>query len=252
MSLEEKLNILRMAECSGLPKADVLKKFDIPERTYYRWQRRFRLSGRLGLVDIKIRKSRPWNRLLDEEREIVMDMATLYPVLSSRELACKITDKCSFSVSESTVYRLLKNAGLIREHIARTFPASDEYHTKTTRVNEQWQTDASYFKAVGWGWYYLISVLDDFSRRIIAWRLRKDMTVDSFSDVVELAAEVVGLDEMPPDLRPRLVSDRGPALISGEFEEYLEVLGIGHILASHIIRRPTVRSNVTIAVARKW
>ena len=52
MNSDEKLNILRMAECSGLPKAEVLKKFDIPERTYYRWQRRFRLSGRLGLVDI--------------------------------------------------------------------------------------------------------------------------------------------------------------------------------------------------------
>ena len=99
-------------------------------------------------------------------------------------------------------------------------------------MNQQWQTDASYFKAVGWWWYYLISVLDDYSRRIIAWRLQKDMTADSFSEVVELACDAAGIDKLDIDHRPKLVSDRGPALISGDFETYLEERGIGHILAS--------------------
>jgi len=93
-----------------------------------------------------------------------MDMATLHPDLSSRELACKITDNCDFSVSESTVYRLLKKAGLIAERNVKAFPAGSEYFDKPGRVNQQWQTDASYFKTYRWGWYYLISVLDDYSR----------------------------------------------------------------------------------------
>ena len=232
MSVNEKLDVLRLVECSGLPKADVLKRFDIPPTTYYRWQRRFRLSGRMGLNDIKPRKGSNWNQLLDSERQTILDMAILHPELSSRELAFKITDKCGFSVSESTVYRLLKKAGLIREVIQKTFPASDEYHCKPGYVNQQWQTDASYFKAVGWGWYYLISVLDDYSRRIVAWRLQKDMTSGSFSEVVELACENTGIDKLDVECRPKLVSDRGPALISGDFETYLEERGIGHILAS--------------------
>jgi putative transposase len=196
MSAEEKLSVLRMAECSDLTKGDVIKKFDVPASTFYRWQRKFRRSGRLGLSDIKTRKGPNWNQLLDSERETILDMATLYPELSSRELAYKITDKCGFSVSESTVYRLLKKAGLIVSNVRKTFPASNEYHEKPARVNQQWQTDASYFKAVDWGWYYLISVLDDYSRKIIAWRLQKDMTADSFSEVVELACEAAGIDKL--------------------------------------------------------
>ena len=182
--------------------------------------------------DIPTRRGPSWNQLLEEERRTVRDMATLCPELSSRELACKITDSCGFSVSESTVYRLLKKAGLIRSVERKGFPASSEYHDKPGRVNVRWQTDASYFKAVGWGWYYLISVLDDYSRRILAWRVQKDMTADSFSEVVELACEAIGIDLLDPEQRPRLVSDRGSALISSDFETYLEERGIGHVLAS--------------------
>jgi transposase InsO family protein len=232
MSTNEKLDILRAAECSDLSKAEVLRGFDVPPSTFYRWQRRFRQGGRLGLKDVTTRKGPTWNQLLDSERETVLEMATLYPDMSSRELACKITDERDFSVSESTVYRILKKAGWIQDVQRKGFPASGEYHTRPARVNEQWQTDASYFKAVAWGWYYLISVLDDYSRRILAWRVQKDMTADSFSEVVELACERIGLDALEPEHRPRLVSDRGAALVSSDFETYLEQRGIGHILAS--------------------
>lgn len=232
MSAEEKLNVLRLAECSRFTKSEVLKKFDIPASTFYRWQRKFRRAGRLGLKDITTRKGPNWNQLLESERETISEMAMFYPDLSSRELACKITDKRKFSVSESTVYRTLRAAGFIQSNVRKTFPASSEYHCKPARINQQWQTDASYFKAVGWGWYYLISVLDDYSRRIIAWQLHKDMTADSFSEVVELACDAVGIDKLDIEHRPKLVSDRGPALISGDFEMYLEERGIGHILAS--------------------
>jgi transposase InsO family protein len=116
--------------------------------------------------------------------------------------------------------------------VLRTFPAGDEYTHKTTAANEQWQTDASYLLVKNWGWYYLISVLDDYSRKILAWRLQSSMDAGAFSDVVEMACESTGLDRAPPSRRPRLVTDRGPALISTAFGQYLEARGIGHILAS--------------------
>ena len=94
------------------------------------------------------------------------------------------------------------------------------------------QTDATYLLVKNWGWYYLISVLDDFSRRILAWGLHSAMRVGDFSQVVEAACEETSVEQAPLSRRPRLVTDRGPSLISRDFGQYLETKGLGHILAS--------------------
>ena len=114
----------------------------------------------------------------------------------------------------------------------KTFPAGPEYSVKTRRPNEQWQTDATYMFVKNWGWYFLISILDDYSRRILAWRLQTKMDAAAFSDVVELACEAAGVNRIPTPSRPRLLSDRGAALISKTFGDYLEAKGLGQILAS--------------------
>ena len=72
-------------------------------------------------------------------------------------------------MSEATVYRLLKAHDLITRPAYVVIKAADRFHTQTTRVNETWQTDFTYFKIIGWGWMYLSTVLDDYSRYIIAW-----------------------------------------------------------------------------------
>jgi putative transposase len=89
-----------------------------------------------------------------------------------------------------------------------------EYRVKTKRVNQMWQTDASYLLVKNWGWYYLISVLDDFSRKILAWLLQPSM------------------DRVPAEDRAKLLSDRGSALIAKPCGEYLDAKGLGHIFAS--------------------
>jgi putative transposase len=114
----------------------------------------------------------------------------------------------------------------------RNSPAGPEYRIKTRRPNEQWQTDATYLLVKNWGWYYLISILDDYSRKILAWRLQPAQDAAAFSEVVEDALEATGMEGLPQDQRPRLVTDRGPALISRDFGLYLEGRGVGHILAS--------------------
>ena len=154
-------------------------------------------------------------------------MALLFPEWSPREVSCQVTDRCGFTVSESSVYRILKAEGLIREVQLRSFPAESEYRIKTTRPNQQWQTDATYLLVKNWGWYYLISVLDDFSRRILAWGLHTAMRAGDFSQVVEAACERTGVEQAPLSDRPRLVTDRGPALISKDFGQYLETKGTG-------------------------
>lgn len=232
MSAEKKLEILRSVEGSGILVADALAKIDISPSTYYRWRRRFRTGGRESLHDRKPHRERNWNQLLPEERAKVLNVALLYPEWSSREIGCHIVDHCGFTVAESTVYRILKQAGWIKPKEPRRFPASSEYRVKTKRPDQMWQTDATYLLVKNWGWYYLISVLDDYSRRILAWKLQKALDADAFSEVVELACEATGMNAVPVEDRAKLLSDNGAALISKPFGDYLEAKGIGHIFAS--------------------
>jgi putative transposase len=156
----------------------------------------------------------------------------LKPELSPRELACWVTDHGGFSVSESSVYRPLKRHGLIREVQVLGFPAGQEYQVKTTRINEQRRSDASSFFVVGWGWYYLISVLDDYSRFILVWDLKPDMTAQSISEVVQQAVEWTGREQVPVEDRTRFLSDRGPGCLARVLEDYLRMLEIRHIHCS--------------------
>ena len=163
-----------------------------------------------GLRDRSPFKGRVWNQILPQENANIKEIALFYTDWSPREICFHITNKCGFSVSESTVYRVLKRVGLIKPRVVKTFPAGPEYTHKTKRPNEMWQTDASYLLVKGWGWCYLISVLDDYSRKIMAWKLQNFQDAPAFSEVVELAWEGTGMDKLPASLKPRLLSDRGP------------------------------------------
>lgn len=231
MSMNEKMEIIRLVESSELSVMETLKKFDISCSTYYRWKGTLKKYGAQGLVDNKPSIARQWNQLKPEEEQTIIEAALLNPEWSPREVALYLTDNGGFSVSESTVYRRLKAQGLIKEFKSKTFPASNEYKVKTTRINQQWQTDATYLKVDRWGWFYLISVLDDYSRKILSWDLKTSMTADDFSDVVEIACEFAEITELG-EQKTKLVTDNGPALISKDFGDYLEVKGLGHILAA--------------------
>ena len=232
MEPEQKLAILRHVESSPFSVRETLFRLDVPVTTYYRWRNRFRQDGIAGLYDRSSYTGKIWNELLPAEREMIMQISDNEPERSPREIACHITDNKGFSVSESTVYRILKRAGLVKPRELKTFPAGPEYKVKTKRPNQMWQTDATYLLIKNWGWYYLISVLDDYSRRILAWLLQSSMDANAFSEVIEDACDITGMDRVPINRRPRLLSDNGSALVSKPFGDYLEAKGLGHILAS--------------------
>ena len=221
--------MIELVRQSPVAKKETLAELGLAPSTYYRWQRRHRCEGEAGLVDRRPQPGTIWNRLRPEEEKTILNVALREPDHSAREIACWISDNAGFAISESSVYRVLKRHGLVREVKLEGFPASKEYRIKTKRVNEQWQSDASYFFVVGWGWYYLISVLDDYSRMILAWELKSDMTSASISEVVERAVEFTGMKNVPVEDRTRLVSDNGSSYLSHAFEDYLRMLQIQHI-----------------------
>lgn len=229
MNIDEKYTLLCAVEESGFSISEALKRLDIPKSSYYRWRKKYLRLGMKGLEDQRPVPKRQWNALTPIEENVILDVANNNPEMSAREISFYITDNDNFSVSESSVYRILKRKGLIRETQVRSFPAAKEYHSKPMRVNEQWQTDATYLHVEGWGWFYLISVLDDYSRKIIAWKLQSSMMGRDFTEVLELACNKIKVSKSD---MPNLVSDRGPALISDELRDYLKDKGIYHILAS--------------------
>jgi len=222
MSVGDKAIILAQVESQSRGKRQALMALGVPKSSYYRW--------RQGQPDSGNRK-RPWNRITPEEEDKVLAVAREYTDLSSRQLSAWITDNEGFAVSESTVYRILRREGLVKRQ--ETQPtAAKEYHTKTTRPHQMWATDASYFRVVSWGYYYLVTVMDDYSRFILAWKLQKDMSANSLIEVVQEAVDATGMTDVPVEDRTRLLSDNGAGYVSRAFRNYLRLVGIGHILAA--------------------
>jgi transposase InsO family protein len=222
MSPSEKGDILTRVEKRSGCKRKALAELGISRSTYYRW--------RQGQNKPK-RRSRPWNRITPNEERRILAVAREFPELSSRQLSAWITDHEGFAVSESTVYRILRREGLVKRQEIQP-EAAREYHTRTTRPHQMWATDASYFRVVGWGYYYLVTVMDDYSRFILAWKLQKDMSANSLIEVVQTAVDVTGMTDVPVENRTRLLSDNGAGYVSRAFRDYLRLVGIGHILAA--------------------
>jgi transposase InsO family protein len=225
----EKLEIIRLVEQSHLPVRRTLRHLGIPPATFYRWYERFQAGGPEALADRPSRPDRVWNRIPDAVRGRILDLALAEPELSPRELAVRFTDRERYFVSEASVYRLLAAHDLVTSPAFVVVKAADEFHTKTTAPNQLWQTDFTYLKVVGWGWFYLSTVLDDFSRYVIAWKLCATMAASDVTDTLELALEASGCNEVRVRHRPRLLSDNGPGYIADELAGWLAARDMEHV-----------------------
>ena len=177
-------------------------------------------------------------------------MALDHGDLSPRELAVRFTDTRHYFVSEASVYRLLKARDLITSPAFVVIKAADEFRDKTTAINQMWQTDFTYIKIVGWGWFYLSTILDDFSRYVVAWKLCTTMKASDVTDTLELALKVSGCDQVTVLHKPRLLSDNGASYVSGELAEWLNDNGMDHVRGAPYHRQTQGKMNDGIKTSR--
>jgi transposase InsO family protein len=226
--MAEKREVIRLVEGSDLSVRQTLQELQVNRATFYAWYRRYRAEGEAGLAAKPPAARRYWNRIPPLMRQQVVDAALAAPEHSPRELAWQLTDRTGHFLSESSVYRILKAHDLITSPAFVVITAADRFSHPTTRPNELWQTDFTYLRVVGWGWYYLSTVLDDYSRYILAWTLTTTMAATDVATTLDLARAQAGVDRVAVRHRPRLLSDNGPCYVSAELATYLATHGLTH------------------------
>ena len=224
----EKLEIIRLVVGSHLSARVTLAKLGIPRTTFYRWYDRYLQRGEAGLQDQSPKPKHVWNCIPDEVRRRLVKLALKETELSPGELAVTFTDKESYFVSEASAYRILKAHDLITSPAFIVIKAASEFKNKTTGINQLWQTDFTYLKVLGWGWFYLSTIMDDYSRYIISWKLCTNMRAEDVTDTLDLALQASGCDQVHVIHKPRLLSDNGSCYVSGDLAEWLQDKGMKH------------------------
>lgn len=226
MTQGEKMEIITLVEQSQLSVKATLKELDINRSTFYQWYKQYLQGGYDALASQSSTKRGYWNQVPEKERNRVVETALQQPELSCRELAWQIVDQEGWFVSESTVYRILKSRGLITTPAYRLMEAADKYVNPTTAINQLWQTDFTYFKIQGWGWYYLSTVLDDYSRFILSWQLGASMQASDAEATLQQGLQAAGLSK---GQRPRVLTDNGSAYVSKQLKAYFKSEDIRHV-----------------------
>lgn len=185
---------------------------------------RYLQRGEAGLEDQSPKPKHVWNRIPDEVRRKVVKLALKETELSPRELAVTFTDREKYFVSEASTYRILKAHDLITSPAFIVIKAASEFKDKTTAINP----DFTYLKIIGWGWFYLSTILDDYSRYIISWKLCTNMRAEDVTDTLDLALAASGCDQVHVVHKPRLLSDNGSSYVSSDLADWLKDKGMKH------------------------
>lgn len=218
-TVSEKQELINMVVRSDLGVNRTLREIGLNKSTFYKWYKAYSDFGVEGLEPSNRSTRRQWNSIPQEQKNLVVELALERPELSSRELAYHLTDEQQVFISESSVYRILKSRGLITSPAHIFISAGDEFTDKTKFVHQMWQTDYTYFKIIGWGWYYLSTVLDDYSRYIVHWELCANMKSEDVKRTVDKAIKKAKLITKQ---RPKLLSDNGSCYIASDLKSYLK------------------------------
>jgi putative transposase len=198
---------------TGFPIAKLLKLYGIVASTYYGW-----FKADKSVKSQRPKRSNNNKALLSEEVEAVKTFRIFYPEEGYRKLTWMMVDQNVAFIPETTVYRLLKGLNMLSMGVSGD-KAGKEYENKPLYVHHHWHTDIAYIKIRG-VFYYLIMMLDGYSRFLLHWDLMSDMTEISVSLFVQQTREKY------PDRKPMLIMDNGTQFVSRDFKAMLSEIDL--------------------------
>lgn len=201
-----------------LPAKRLLRWIELGPRQYARWQLRYgQANEHNGLV--------PRDHWLEDwEKQAITEFAQQYPLEGYRRLAFMMLDADVVAVSPSSVYRVLKAAGLLQSLWQKSTRKGTGF-VQPLQPHEHWHIDFSYVN-IGGTFYYLCSILDGASRFIVHWEIREAMKEADAEMVLQKAREKY------PQARPRIISDNGPQFVAKEFKEFIRLWQTSHVRTS--------------------
>lgn len=182
---------------------------------FFKWQLRY---GKVNEHNAVI----PRDHWLDaDEQRAIVEYHTKHPLEGYRRLTFMMLDADVVAASPSTVYRVLKKAGLLDKWNRRPSNKGKGFQ-QPKGLHEHWHIDIAYLNIAG-TFYYLCLVLDGFSRKVVHWDIREAMTEQDIECILERARERF------PGAQPRIISDNGPQFISRDFKAYIRITGMTHV-----------------------
>jgi transposase InsO family protein len=185
---------------------------------FYDWKKRY---GKVNEHNGKVPRDF-W--LLDWEKQAIIDFYDKHPKEGCRRLAFMMLDADVVAISASSVWRVLRNAGLLRRWNGKASKKGMGFE-QPLRPHKHWHIDVSYINICG-TFYYLCGVLDGYSRAIIHWEIRESMLESEIETILQRAKE------KHPQATPRIISDNGPQFISKDFKQFIKISGMTHVRTS--------------------
>ena len=207
------------SERTGLSYRRIVQWIGIPRSKFYQWQQRY---GKVNEHNAWIPRDF-WLR--DWEKQAILEFWSTHSREGYRRMTYLMLDADTVAVSPSTVYRVLQDAGVLHRWNRNHTSSKGQGFVQPVKPQEHWHIDISYINIQG-TFYYLCSVLDGYSRYLVAWDLRESMTEQHVEIVLQRAHERF------PEARPRIISDNGPQFIAKDFKQFIRLHGMTHVRTS--------------------
>jgi transposase InsO family protein len=196
----------------------LIDKVSIAKGKFYDWTARFgKANEHNGLIPRDF-----W--LSDEEKVTVLNFHNQNPLEGYKRLTYMMLDRGVIAVSPTTIYGILKRAGVLDRKKSKPSKKGTGF-VQPLKPHEHWHCDVSYIN-IGGTFYYLCSLLDGYSRKIIHWEIKEQMKEKDIEIIIQKGLELY------PGVTPRIISDRGPQFIAREFKTYIRQMGMTHVLTS--------------------
>jgi putative transposase len=209
--------VRRWATKTELPQGRLVAWLGLGRSKFFDWRQRY---GHVNEHNAWVPRDH-W--LTDTEKKAIIDFRGQHPLDGYRALTYMMLDADVVAVSPTSVYRVLKDAGLL----GRT-PKTSKKGTgfqQPLQAHEHWHVDVSYLNISG-TFYFLCSVLDGFSRSIVAWDIGETMKEWEIEIIVQRGREKF------PGTTPRIISDNGPQFVAKEFKSFVRICGMTHVRTS--------------------